>query len=142
MAAMEPRRLRRTVPPPPPSIKPPRKERQARCTLRTVPPRMARRASMATAPQSVRPQTATSMRPRTATPTRTPGAVGPVIRTILRNLPPVSQARTFRRVIPAAGEDRKKVVDHRPLVAAVVEGGDPGRGGRVVRQVLGGVGGG
>ncbi len=72
----EPRRFRKTAPLHTASIKRPLRERRVRCTPRMGARRMAHRASTATAPPLVRPQTATSTRPRTATPTRTPGADG------------------------------------------------------------------
>ena len=116
------RRLRKTAPLLTASIKPLHKEPQGRCTLRMGLQLMAHRVSTETALRSVRPQMATSMRPRTAIPTRTPGAAGAAIRTILRN--PAHQA----------GDLRKRAAGHRPS-AAVVGGGDRSRKVPVVRQV-------
>src|SRR5208282_1626700 len=140
----EPPRPRKTAPPWIASIKQTPMEQPLRCTARAVPRLMARRASTATAPQWVRPRTATSMRPRTATPTRTPGAAGTrravvrinttaqVIRTAPRNRAHPAGDRRKRAAAPlrgaeaaaAAGETNRRVRAAGPVEAAVVAGAD------------------
>jgi hypothetical protein len=112
MAAMGPRRLRRTAPLSTASIKRTQMEPPDRCTLRAAPRPMGRRANMATAPQLVRPLTATSMRQQTATPIRTPAVVGPTRMGVL----------TVRKAM----EVRTRAA-HRPSAEAGAEAGDPGR---------------
>src|SRR5208337_2576147 len=127
MAAMEPRRFRKTAIPRTASIKRLLREPLARCTLRMAARLMASPVSMAIALPRVRLQMATSMRPRTATSTATPAAVG-----VRRTETPTIRINQAVRVIQTtprdpthqAGEDRKR--------AAGV--GDPGQRARVVRQ--------
>src|SRR5580704_3942103 len=69
------------------------------------------------------------------TSTANKGAVGAAIPTTLRNTAPVTQAKAHIRAtrLPAAGDRRRKVADHRPSAAAA-EAGDPGRRVLAARQ--------
>ena len=129
MGVGEARPFRRMAPLPTANIKRPLREPPRRCTLRTVPRLMARRAST-TALRWDRQPMGTSMQQQTATPTRTPVAAGRTLMEVQTN----TAAQVTTLLLLGAGVGRKRAADHPLSAEAVAEAGDPGPRVLVVRR--------